>query len=237
MGWNIFDDDDPSKPQPRPASEFAGRFSGGYQEDGKPVALSQWRVSTGKPEVADAIAQLFGGTPVETDSQREEFIDVFTEASSVGVILSGSDAIENDLKLWSNGKLTHHCDGTIFKSHPSKDALIGTPCGCPRLFEDRKQAHKDGLGPAPSIDIRFELADDPELGKFAYHTTSWTMARVLHEYAYELEQIGGEAVAQLALENVSFKAKNGPMAGKTVSYTKPVLNRIRAYNAAITEAA
>lgn len=238
MPLTIWDTDPDNKPKERPkfTDDTVGKFhSGRMGEDGNPETLSEWKVTTGDPVVAEAIAQIYGGEPLETDSTSENFIEVFTDRSSVPVILDGPDSIYVDMKQWNRGKLVHHCDGSSFLSHPSRDELIGQPCGCPALFAERKQLARDYMGPSPSIEITFRLADDPELGKFKFRTGSWVMAAVLHEYGNALDNIPGEALAELTLTPVEFKAKNGPRKGQMVSYTKPELNRIRSYNKAIAE--
>jgi hypothetical protein len=132
------------------------------------------------------------------------------------------------MKLWNRSKLVHHCDGVEFLS---PDEKAGRPCGCPALFAQRKQAAKDYVGPSPSINITFRLADDPDLGSFRFQSGSWTLAEVLHEYENDLERVGGEAVATLRLELVEYTTKKG----RFVSYLKPVLDNIRSYNDAIAE--
>lgn len=223
------------------SDDTVGRFHSGCTEvnaAGKvvPVALSEWRVSTGERAVADAIAQLLGGTPVENEeSQSENFIDVFTPAESVRTIIP-ADGIYWDMKLWWNGKLKHHCDGFAFLSHKDDD-MIGQPCGCPTLFDERKAAAKEGDAPNPSITITFQLADDPELGTFKFQTGSWTFFRVLHQAEDDIERVGkgGPVLADLELELVEYTPSKGPMRGKLVSYRKPNIRTHKAYNDAIAD--
>jgi hypothetical protein len=99
------------------------------------------------------------------------------------------------------------------------------------FFKDRKEAAKSYRGPSPSIKVLFKLADDPELGLFAFQSGAWTMAEVLHEYEEAIDRVGGEVVADMRLELVKFTTK----AGQNVEYRKPVLENIRSYNAAIAE--
>ncbi|AFU62220.1 recombination directionality factor [Streptomyces phage TG1] len=237
-GFNLWATDPENKPKPRQtfSDDAVGRLHGGYMDTTgrkpKPVALSEWRFSTGDKVVADALAQLFGGTPAENDdTDSEHFIDVFTEAKRVPVIVE-PDGIEADMKQWVNGKLIHHCDGVKFLSPDDKR---GDLCGCPSLFAERKAAAKDYQGPNPSIKVTFRLADDPELGKFTYSTGSWTLAAVLHEALNDLDRIGETAYGYVELEYVEFIPSRGPMRGKTVSYTKPVLKFVKPYNDAIAD--
>jgi hypothetical protein len=243
LNIDIFETDPDAKPEPRKvySDDTVGRFHSGHMIDngkGKmvPAALNAWKVSTGDAAVGDAIAQLFGGQADEDpESTSENFISVYTEASKVPVILADADALDVDFKEWKNGKLTHHCTGSKFLSHPLDDKKIGTACGCPALLAEKKLAWEAEMGPKPSIAITFRLADDPELGLFKFQTGSFTMLKVLHEYADDLADISGEAVADLTLELVSYVPSKGKMAGKTVEYIKPVLDRIRSYNAAIAD--
>ncbi|OKI00156.1 hypothetical protein A6A06_23610 [Streptomyces sp. CB02923] len=234
MALTIFDTDPNAKPKPKQtfADDTVGRFHSGHQIDGQPEVLSEWRISTGDPMVAKAVAELFGGTPVETDSTAENFIDVFTSRESVPVVLDGPGAIHADMKLWNRNKLVHHCDGSVFLS---PDERKGTPCACPELFAERKQAAKDLMGPSPSITVTFRLADDLELGKFKFQTSSWVMASVLHEYENDLEDTNGPALCDLSLELVEFTIKKGKNKGLNVSYYKPVVKVLKAYSDAIAE--
>ncbi|MFF4424178.1 hypothetical protein ACFY04_25915 [Streptomyces sp. NPDC001549] len=230
----IFDTDPNAKPKERVSfsDDTVGKFHSGRQVDGVPEALSEWRISTGDPVVAQSVAQLFGGEPIETDSAAENFIDVFTDKSSIPVVLDGADAIYADMKLWNRNKLVHHCDGSEFLSPEEK---AGKSCGCPELFAERKQAAKDFIGPAPSISITFRLADDTELGKFKFQSGSWMLASVLHEYENALNAVGGPALADLSLELVEYTVKKGPNKGRNVSYVKPVIDVLKAYNDAIAD--
>jgi len=239
---NVWATDPENKPAERKTftDDTAGRLHSGYMEaneNGKPVpvALTEWRLSTGDMNVARNVAELFGGSPVENaESTSENFIDVFTAASSVPVIIE-ADGISADMKQWVGGKLAHHCDGVNFLSHPLSESKIGTNCGCPHLFAERKEAAKAGMGPNPSIEVKFRFAADPELGVFKWQTGSWTLLAVLHEVANAMDEIGAPVLADLILEEVSFVGKKGKMKGQRIEYTKPVIKVRKAYNDAIAD--
>ncbi|MEU5429020.1 hypothetical protein AB0H73_25985 [Streptomyces olivoreticuli] len=228
MAIRIFETDPSAKPKAAFADDTVGRFHGGRQENGIPVALAEWRVTTGDPEVAAAVAHLMGGTPVETDSTSENFIEVLTTTDKVKIVLSGADSITSDLKLWNGPSLIHHCDGVEFLS-PDEDK--GKPCHCPALMEDRKAAAKSKRGPAPSIAVTFRLAEDYDLGLFRLQTGSWKLAEVLHEVENALDRVGSEALAELSLELVEFTTK----AGRDVSYRKPVIRVLKSWNDAVAD--
>ncbi|MGW0530678.1 recombination directionality factor [Streptomyces sp. NPDC003032] len=240
---SIWAGDEDNKPKERQtySDDSVGRLHSGATEVNErgntvPVALTEWRFSTGEKQVAEAAAQLFGGTPVENEeSTSENFIDVFTSATKIPVIVE-ADGIHWDMKQWVNGKLKHHCDGFNFVSHKDEEK-VGRECGCPSLFALRKAAAKDDDGPNPSIVVTFKLADDPELGEFKFQTGSWTLMAVLHEAEDALARIGqgGPVLAELELEYVEFVLTKGKDKGKTVSYTKPVIRVKKSYNDAIAD--
>lgn len=230
MALRIFETDPDALPKGSFSDDTVGRFHSGRQdEDGVPVALSHWRMTTADPKVAEAIAQLFGGSPVVDDeSPAENNIEVQTDKTKVLVILDGPESVTSDMKLWNSGNLVHHCDGVEYLS---PDDLKGRPCTCPPLMEDRKAAAKRKMGPSPSINVTFKLADDPELGTFRFQTGSWKMAEVLHEYDNALTRVGGPALVELGLEHVEYTTRKG----RDVSYYKPVLKVLKSYNDAIAD--
>jgi hypothetical protein len=240
---SIFDADDETAPKKREryTDDTVGLFSAGKQvkdENGnaRGESIDTWRVAVSDMAVAEALTQLFGGNIVEnTESTADKFIDVFLAADSVSVVLSGEDAIELDYKQWVNGKLAHHCDGEKLKGHPSNPDKIGTACGCPTTFAERKQDGNDGIGPKPAIEVTFRLADDLDLGEFKMRTASWNTLKALPEIGEDLDSVGGEALASLAIEHVEFTSKTGKMKGKLITYNFPTLRGIRSYNAAIAE--
>lgn len=221
----IFETDPDAKPKPRFVDDTVGRFRSGMMDGKQPVSLDTWRVTTGDPEVAETIAATLGGTPQEWETTGEDSTEIVTDASTVRVIIDGPEAIESDLKLWANGHILHHCDGVEFLS-PDEDA--GQPCGCPEAFAERKARAKAGRGPKPDTRITFRLADNPDLGKFRMGSGSWDLVKVLHVYENDLEDVGGHAICDLVLAEVSFEIKKGPRAGLTVSYKRPELKIIGA---------
>ena len=51
------------------ADDIVGNLRSGMQIDNKPVALQEWRVTTGDPDVANAIADLYGGKVEEWETK------------------------------------------------------------------------------------------------------------------------------------------------------------------------
>ncbi|QNO12691.1 recombination directionality factor [Arthrobacter phage Snek] len=231
MALKIFGDNPQTATRPKSfKDDVVGRFRSGHQINNRPAALNEWRVTTGDPEVADAVHEILGGdAPQEWAAKGEDNIEVFTASKKVEIILEGTNALRQQMVLWSRqGKLIQASDGETLtypeeqKGQPDPDAALS--------FQERKQKARDGFGAEPQIEVYFRLADEPDLGIFKFQTGSWSMASDLAYNGTDDELADAvadseenKARATLELEEVSFVAKNGPRAGQTVSYTKPVL--------------
>jgi hypothetical protein len=193
-----------------------------------PVSLADWRVTTGDPAIADAIAQLYGGAPAEWDTPKDDALQVLTTVPAVQIVLSGTKAIEDKLIQWGRKGPIHECNGVT----SLMDRNFGEPCGCPELLMDRKAAARDEVGPAPHIKVTFRLAEDYELGVGQFVSTSWDLLTSLYEVQNDLDAVGGEALCELSLELVEYTTKKGI----EVSYRKPVIKVLKSFNEAIGEA-
>lgn len=233
----IWDTDPDSKPRPRGSfsDDIVGRFRSGRLVGTMPESLSDWRVTTGDPVVADKIAEMFGGSPEEWETPKEDNLEILTDTPSVRIIIESSAAIDASMKLFGTTGLIHHCDGVQFLS-PEEDK--GEACRCPDSFQDRKDKAKSGRGPKPSVDLVFKLADAPKLGKFRFNSGSWELVKVLHDVIAAVDTVGvadedgkggSPVLATLTIENVSYTTK----AGRDVSYNKPAVKVLSAVAAAL----
>lgn len=220
MALRLFNPDGSDKPKGRFSDDLVGRFRSGHVVNRRPVALSEWRVTTDDPEVAEAIAQLLDGSePQQWDSSGTDSLETFTSKDEIEILLDGPDAVRTGMALWSRtGKIIHACDGMVY----TEGEEAGKPCGCPSSLKDKKDADKAGTGPEPNISIKFRLADDPDLGYFNFRTGSWSMAVEIDKAEQALAKLDGVAKAWLSLELVEYTTK----AGRNVSYRKPVLTVI-----------
>lgn len=208
--------------------DVVGRFRSGYVENDRPVALSDWRVTTGDPEVADKLVALLGAPKgVEKwETKGEDGLEVFTETTEVEILLDGSKALRQDMVLYGRKGIIRVSDGETI-TYPDEDKGQPDP-QAGQSFKERKAEAKKGVGAEPRIQLYFRLADEPDLGIFKFQSGSWSLVSDLsyHEVEEELADLsedGSKVRATLALEEVSFVAKNGPRAGETVRYTKPTL--------------
>jgi hypothetical protein len=198
------------------ADDVVGRFHGGYLNGRKPVSLEAWRITSDDPEVAEQVATLFGGDAQEIENGDYTVNEVFTEATTVDIIIDSPESISSEFVLWGqDGKVAMRGDGVTLDD--------GTPDpGADLPLAERKTKAKAGLLPAPQTEIFFRLADNPELGIFKFiQRAAWNLERNLARDGFYdvLDDAEGPIKAQLIREPVSFLAKSGPMAGKQVNYT------------------
>lgn len=218
MGIRIFEVDPDARPKKRFADDIVGRFRSGAQVNNRPLSLDEWRVTTGDPEVAEIIGDKLGVEtgPQEWATEGEDNLEVYTTSTEVDVILDGPSAIQTAMALWGRNGLIHKCDGETVSAGQGE----GDPCPMAgKTVAERKDAAKAGYGCAPSIQVYFRLADEPELGKFKFSSGSWTFAGEVPDAEAALAKIEGPARAKLALEVVEYDTK----AGRHVRYTKPVV--------------
>ena len=191
--------------------DIVGRFRSGAQIQNRPVALSEWRATTGDPVVAAAVAELFGGEPKRWETKTEETLEVMTTTSSIEVHQEG---LSSEMVRWGRGnKPIRVCDGKIMKGDTAK------PCECPSDLKERKEGAKDGSACQPSVRATFRLVDNPELGLWRFNSSSWNLASQVNSLEDELADAGGASPATLSLELVEFTTKSG----REVRYTKPVI--------------
>lgn len=227
MALKIFGTDPENQPRPRQrfTDDVVARFRSGHVLNNRPVALTEWRVTTGDPEVATVLHDLLGGdAPQAYETEKEDNLEVFTASKKLDVLIDPSaNPLRQRMVLFSRtGKLIVDSDGeTLSDGTPDPDAELS--------FQERKQKGRDGTGPTPQIEVFFRLKDEPDLGIMKFQTGSWSMAEELaaNDVEGQLADFAADGVTKLAatleLEEVSYTVKKGPRAGSFVSYTKPVL--------------
>ena len=192
------------------ASDIVGRVRSGAQIQGRPVALQEWRFTTGDPEVAQAVADKYGGEPKPWETTTEESLEVMTTAGSLSVVLT---QIQSEFVLWGRNTPIRSCDGSV-----QKDAAC-TGCVCPSDVKEHKEAARAGTACQPSVRATFRLADLPDLGLWRFNSASWQLAGEVNAAEEALAAVGGESEGVLRLELVEYTTK----AGRNVSYTKPII--------------
>lgn len=205
MSLRIFDNaDKPAKS--KFADDLVGRFRAGYVTgSGAPASVTEWRVTTGDPDVAEFISETYGGTPQEWtpgSKKAEDIIEVFTEAAAIDVIFDGAHAIRSEMIMFGPAGPIRRCDGVEQKGTEPGDPDAGSPCACPSALDERKKSAEKGKGCKPSVELIFRLADSPELGRFKFQSSSWILAADIAKAEAKLDQIDGPARGRLSLVQV-----------------------------------
>ena len=215
----IYDDIERSDAPANPFSDdVVGRLHSGYRNRNKLVSLDEWRFTSDDPAVIERVAELYGGDPQEIEVGDEGDIrhEVFTEATSLDIILDSADNVSSEFVLWGkDGKIAMRGDGiTLTDGTPDPGADLSLP--------ERKDRAKKGLVPSPEVTVYFRLADDPDLGLFKFiKRDAWQLEKELVRDGFydALDEAENGVKATITRVPVSFVAKTGERAGKTVSYT------------------
>ena len=193
------------------ASDYVGRLRSGAQLQGRPVALSEWRFTTGDPEVAAAIAGAYGGEPQPWETNSEETLEVMSTVNSVEVELL---TVLPEFVLWGRGnRPIRSCSGTVQKDD------LKTACVCPADLREHKESARNGVACQPSVRATFRLRDLPDLGVFRFSSSSWQLAEAVNGIEDALKAVGAPAPATLRLEQVAYTTKGG----RNVAFTKPII--------------
>lgn len=202
----------PTKTSAFGGDDITGRFRSGRKSQGKLQGLKTWRATSDDKEVTDAIANLLGGKSAEWETTKTDKWEVITEAETLDITL---EYLNVQMVLWGSGeggKPVRVCDGTV-----RRDA--GSHCECPADLKERKAAAKNGLACKPETQALWRLTDLPELGKFKYISSAYTLADTITRLETELADAGGSALATVTLKPVSFESN-----GQTIKFTKPIIS-------------
>lgn len=207
-------------------SDIVGRFRAGYQIDGEPASVSAFRVTTGDAKLAKTIAKVLGvdktkpndGGPAEWDASGEDFIEVFTKAESVDIVLESKAAYRSSLvRRTRDGDFMYSTDGEVILAvgeDYEDEYEVGDPD--PQAGQDittRVAKGKKGLGSTPDIRVQFTLRDHPEWGTFEYRTGGWSLVRNSPE----------GKLSRLADGPIKAVLKLVTVEGKKFTYVKPEL--------------
>lgn len=214
----------PTNEETTEQSDVVGRFRSGFQIDGTPQSLSAFRITTGDEKLAKAIAKLFGvdkskaDGPQEWDATGEDYIEVFTNASSVNIILGGAGDYRSSLvRRTKDGEFMYATDGEVITAvgeDYEDEYEVGNPD--PQIDQEldtRKAKAKKGLGSSPDIRVRFTIEEHPEWGVFEFRSGGWSL--VHNDPEPKLRRLpDGPIKAVLKLTTVE---------GKRFTWTKPEL--------------
>src|SRR5690606_26128983 len=173
-------------------SDVVGRFRSGYQIDGAPASLSAFRITTGDAKIAAAIAKAFKVDKTklgedadkngvqEWDAAGEDYLEVFTQADSVDIILESASAYRSSLvRRTRDGDVMYATDGEVITAvgeDYEDEYEVGDPD--PQADQDlttRKAKAKKGLGSSPDIRVRFTIVGHEDWGTFEFRSGGWSL--------------------------------------------------------------
>lgn len=223
MSLRVFETDPDAKPRKRDSygADITFNLKSGIQENNTPRALDEWGFTTDDPAVIKTLAKMYGGEIEELDVEKGDDLRVLSETKTLDVLVADAGALRSKMILFGIGGPIHVCDGVYFLEGEDK----GQECGCPSSMADRKALAKKRRGPSPSIELKFLLADNPELGFGRFRTGSWSLVNdlpdiedALTEHAEKAD--GAPILVRLTLERVEYTTKMG----RDVSYVRPVID-------------
>ena len=191
--------------------DIVGNIRSGMQIDGKPVALQEWRVTTGDPDVAQVISDLYGGKAESWETKSEQSLQVLTEASSLHVQLI---SLQANFALWGRANTPIRiCDGI------SQQDDANSPCACPSDVKEHKEAARAGTACQPNIRAVVRLTDNPDLGLFRYSSGSWQLAKEIGPIEAKINESDAPLEGTIHLEMVEWTTKQG----QNRAFTKPII--------------
>jgi len=200
--------------------DVVGRFRSGFQDDsGNPVGLSAWRATTSDNVVAESLAAVLkaGEEVSEWETKSGEIYQVFGSMDTVDIVLDSPSSVRATLVLWSNkgGKIMES-DGEYLIEEGKLTDRPDPDAGLP--LKERKEKARQGIGPGPSLQAYFRLADAPDLGKFKFFSAAWTAIENFSDAELDLGAHDGPCRATLRLEVVEWEDKK---TGQLNSFTRP----------------
>jgi hypothetical protein len=181
-----------------------------------PAKLDAFRFTTKSPNIAQAVAELFGGTvrPVELLNGDKTY-EVVTDVTELPVMVPpGDNVVSQWMEMWSRGGCQRRCDGEM-------EQLSQSPCKCPFDADQRNELAKTGAACKPVTRLNVMLPDLPDLGVWLISSNGWNAANELGGTADVLKAARESGViipATLRLEQ-----RQSVKAGQTRKFAVPVL--------------
>lgn len=181
-----------------------------------PSKLEAFRFTTKSPTIAEAVAQLFGGTarPVEL-LNSDKTNEVVTDVTELPVMVPpGENVVSQWMELWSKGGCQRRCDGEI-------EQLTQSPCKCPFDQDQRNEMAKSGAACKPVTRLNVMLPDLPDLGVWLISSNGWNSAQELGGTAEVLAAARDKG--QIIPATLRLEQRQSVKAGQTRKFAVPVL--------------
>ena len=185
----------PIQKQASGIGDVVGQIRTGMMAQGRPTTLNTFRFTVDSQDVADKIAELYGGTPKPWQTTRADNIEIITDAASLEAELH---SFQSEFILWGQRKPIRVCNGQTQSDDHG--------CECPQDYWEHREAAAEGKACKPQINARLVLKDLPDLGAFKYQSNSWALS----EGANELEEaLTNQPGALVRFEIEQYTTKTG----------------------------
>jgi hypothetical protein len=166
--------------------------TGTRTEKGYPTKLTTFRITTPHQDIAEEIADLYGGEP----TPWEDGYEVLTTTNTLPVRVHPQD-FDPFLEVWSKGGLQKRCTGTTEYTTDYPPKKLGP---CPGTTPDNRRECSFGCKPTTRISVI--LDDSTIVGSFTARTTSFNANREITQAMTIIAQQwrGGEMFPQAVLE-------------------------------------
>jgi hypothetical protein len=189
-----------------PPRESVGWFHAGRFRGQRPEGLRRWRITSAHLGVIERLKGVFGGEVEESKDADSYPMELLTVAERIEIIVEDVESLNTEMLMWGRSGVLHHCDGARFLSPHEK---VGDPCGCPASLGERRSHANAGTGPQPSTEIRFCVAQLPDLGEFGFRSSSWEFMESADAIKAGISVENAETLCELSLEPVEFKMRSG----------------------------
>lgn len=191
-----------------------GRIRLGAKSDrGAPIRLDAFRLTSQDELALKVAAELWGGTVQPwTSAPDAGTFEVYTEATTLPVVLVAADPVSQWLELWAGPEIERRCDGEA-------EQLGGGACICAKEIEDGTAKDRRCR---PRTRVNLLLPDLPGLGTWLLASSGAFAARTIPATVGLIADLsaGPLAPATLAIVQKSSKAEDG----QTRRYSVPVFS-------------
>jgi hypothetical protein len=199
----------------QPIGCFSGRLHYDALVNGRTRIMATWLLATSDPDVATRIATLFSRQSHVGGNSSERLYQVLTDDAEIEVLLDGPQAIQVRMVRRHGSTLVRCCNGRTQRTPFGKQ-----PCQCPPTVQGRWQAAKAGLGCEPLVQVAFQLAADPTVGRFLLASATWPFADHATSVRAALCQQHGSMRARLSID----RTLHTTSCGTTFAYSRPTIS-------------
>ncbi|MFE9335294.1 hypothetical protein [Streptomyces sp. NPDC007063] len=175
------------------------QMSAGMQDSaGNPKNLSTWRFASDDRATLEKIVELFGGEIRTYKTPRKTGEHVITTAYDVEGVIESERDVEVAAILWKDGRPYHKCN---YRSYlfGTVEGSPGEPCSCAGYaMREIKRRSRDGEGPAPAIRVDFTVAQDRDMGKIRFKSSSFGLLQKFDAFVDEIKAAGEPVVVSLS---------------------------------------